>query len=144
MLRRLLEPKLDAAIGMMDQPVIDTAPRADRHFQRVQSQIGAKMISDLPPYNPAREQVLHERGIGPSGSGAHIRDIRDPAAVRRVRGEVPLQQVTRPSAPGTVVRGRLRAAHAPDKPSSRISRSTVHRATSTPSRFSCLHTFRAP
>ena len=46
--------------------------------------------------------------------------------------------------PGTVVRGRLRLARAPLIPNSRISRSTVHRATTTPCRFSSSHTFRAP
>ena len=49
-----------------------------------------------------------------------------------------------PAASGTVVRGRLRLAEAPAMPSSRISRSTVHRAASMPSRRSCSQTFRAP
>ncbi len=49
------------------------------------------------------------------------------------------------SAPaGTVVRGFFRPAAIPKRPISRISRSTVHRATSMPSRRSCSHTFRAP
>ena len=46
--------------------------------------------------------------------------------------------------PGTVVRGRLRPARTPAKPRSRISRSTVHRATTSPCLFSSSHTFRAP
>jgi MOSC domain len=41
-------------------------------------------------------------------------------------------------------RGFFLLAAAPAMPSSPISRSTVHRATSVPSRFSCRHTFRAP
>ncbi len=49
-----------------------------------------------------------------------------------------------PPASGTVVRGFFRLADAPAMPSSRISRSTVHRATLMPSRRSCSHTFRAP
>ena len=49
-----------------------------------------------------------------------------------------------PVASGTVVRGFFRLAAAPAMPSSLISRSTVHRATSMPSRRSCRHTFRAP
>ena len=49
-----------------------------------------------------------------------------------------------PGPAGTVVRGLFRLAAAPAMPSSRISRSTVHRATSIPSRFSSRHTFRAP
>jgi len=46
--------------------------------------------------------------------------------------------------PGTVVRGFFRPAATPNRPISRISRSTVHRATPVPSRRSCSHTFRAP
>ena len=46
--------------------------------------------------------------------------------------------------PGTVVRGRLRRPLAPCIPRSRISRSTVHRATTMPCRFSSSHVFRAP
>ena len=44
---------------------------------------------------------------------------------------------------GTVVRLRL-PRRAPARPSWRISRSTVQRATGVPSRFSASHTFRAP
>ena len=46
--------------------------------------------------------------------------------------------------PGTVVRGRLRPDLAPEMPSSRISRSTVHRATTSPFLFNSSHIFRAP
>ena len=49
-----------------------------------------------------------------------------------------------PAASATVVRGFFRLAEAPAMPSSFISRATVHRATSMPSRRSCSHTFRAP
>ena len=51
------------------------------------------------------------------------------------RVEVTFQQVSGPlpaGSPGTVVRGLFRPAAAPAMPSSRISRSTVHRATSMP------------
>ena len=47
------------------------------------------------------------------------------------------------AAAGTVVRTRF-PRRAPARPSSRISRSTVHRATGVPSRFSASQTFRAP
>ena len=46
--------------------------------------------------------------------------------------------------PGTVVRGLFRLDLAPPIPSSRISRSTVQRATGMPCRFSSSHIFRAP
>jgi hypothetical protein len=45
--------------------------------------------------------------------------------------------------PGTVVRGAL-PRRTPRRPCSRISRSTVHRATRMPARFSASHILRAP
>ena len=46
---------------------------------------------------------------------------------------------------GTVVRGFFHPPRrTPRSPSVRISRSTVHRATAMPSRFSWSHTFQAP
>ena len=51
-----------------------------------------------------------------------------------------------PAGPGTVVRGLFFLARRPSRPISRISRSTVHRATPIPipSRFSSRHMFLAP
>ena len=46
--------------------------------------------------------------------------------------------------PGNVAGGRFRLLPAPRIPISRISRSTVNRATGMPSAFSSSHTFRAP
>ena len=46
--------------------------------------------------------------------------------------------------PGSVVGGLFRPGLAPRIPSSRISRSTVHRATAIPRLFSSSQTFRAP
>jgi hypothetical protein len=46
--------------------------------------------------------------------------------------------------PGSVVGGLFRFGLEPRIPSSRISRSTVHRATGIPSLFSCSQIFRAP
>jgi hypothetical protein len=46
--------------------------------------------------------------------------------------------------PGNVVGGLFRPGLAPQMPSSRISRSTVHRATGTPWLFSSSQIFRAP
>jgi hypothetical protein len=132
---------------MMDEPVTDLAfPGKDRHLQRVQGQARTQMLSDLPADNLAGEQVSDECRVRKSASRVHIGDISDPATIRRGRGEVPLQQVSgpHPAASGTVVRGFFRLAAAPARPSSLISRATVHRATSMPSRRSCRHTFRAP
>src|SRR5438045_4199697 len=52
-----------------------------------------QLVSDLPADDLAGEQVGDERGVHkPAGCG-RICDVRDPAAVRRGRGEVPPQQV---------------------------------------------------
>jgi len=48
-----------------------------------------------------------------------------------------------PRSPGIVVR-RFLPRTTPWRPSARIRRSTVHRATSMPSRCNCHHTFSAP
>jgi hypothetical protein len=127
--------------------VIKVVPAGeDGHLQRVERQAGAQVVSHLPADDLPGEQVSHERRIHEPAGRGHIRDIGDPAAIRRWRGEVPFQQVSRPGvrAAGTVVRGFFCPAETPAIPSSRISRSTVHRATSIPSRRSCCHTFRAP
>jgi hypothetical protein len=120
--------------------------RKDCHLQGVQRELGAQVLSDLPANDLAGKQIGDERRIGKAAGGVHVRDVSDPAAVRRGRGKVPPQQVSGPllAASGTVVRGFFRLAAAPAMPSSPISRSTVHRAASMPSRRSCSHTFRAP
>ena len=52
---------LDAAIGMMHQPADILMPaRPDRHFKRIERKIGTQVIRNLPPDNPAREQIHDE------------------------------------------------------------------------------------
>jgi hypothetical protein len=68
----------------------------DRHLQRVQRQAGPKVIGDLPADDLPGKQVRDERRVHEPAGRGHIRDIGDPAAVRRLRGEVPSQQVSRP------------------------------------------------
>jgi len=82
---------------MMDQLIADLVfPGKDRHLQRIQRQARPQMLSDLPADNLAGEQVGNERRVHKPAGRGHIRDIRDPPAVRRRCGEVPLQQVRRP------------------------------------------------
>jgi hypothetical protein len=60
-LRRPIEFALDAAIGMMHQPAdILVAACPDRHFKRIERKIGTQVIRNLPPNNPAREQIHDE------------------------------------------------------------------------------------
>jgi hypothetical protein len=134
-------------VGMVDKILADLAlPGEDRQLQGAESQIGAQVISDLPADDPPGKQVCDKRGIDKTAGRVRISDIGHPAALGRGRGDVPVHQVSNllPRRGGTVVRGLRRLPVAPSMPSSRISRSTVHRAAPIPSRRSCSHTFRAP
>jgi hypothetical protein len=133
---------------MMHQLAVHpVAMLTDRHFQRIEGQLSAQRIRNLPANDQAGEQIKNKRGIRKAAQRLDVSDVSDPPPVRRLRGEVTLQQVRRPPYPAgaaTVVRGLFSLAAAPAMPSSCISRSTVHRATPIPSRFSCRLTFRAP
>jgi hypothetical protein len=63
------------------------------------------VVSDLPADDLAGEQVGDERRVRKTAGRGHISDIRDPAAVRRGRSEVPFQQVSRPLPGGIWHRG---------------------------------------
>jgi hypothetical protein len=82
---------------MMNKLVTDAvAAGEDRHLQRVQGQARAQVVRDLPADDLAGKQVSDEGGVDETAGRGHIRDVRDPAAVGRWRGEVPLQQVSGP------------------------------------------------
>jgi hypothetical protein len=60
-LRRLLEPALRAAIGVMDQfDVGAAAVLAERHPQHVEDEVGAHVRGKLPADDHAAEGVDHE------------------------------------------------------------------------------------
>jgi hypothetical protein len=91
---------------MMDEMVTDLALAGeDRHLQRIEGQAGAQVVSDLPADDLAREQVSDESGVCEPAGRVHIRDVRDPAPVRRRRREVPFEQVSRPGAGAVRHRG---------------------------------------
>jgi hypothetical protein len=86
---------------MMDELVTDLALAVeDRHLQRIEGQVGAQVVSDLPSDDLAGEQVRDERGVCEPAGRACIGDVRDP-----VPPENRIRQVTLQSLPG----GRLRA-----------------------------------
>jgi hypothetical protein len=91
---------------MMDKVAADAVTAGeDRHLQRIQRQASPQVIRDLPADDLAGEQVRDERRVHKTAGCGHIGDIRDPAAVRRGRGEVPLQQISRPPGAGIGHRG---------------------------------------
>jgi hypothetical protein len=58
-LRRPVEFALHAPVGMMDKLLADLAPAGeDRQLQRIKSQIGAQVISDLPPDDLAENRSV--------------------------------------------------------------------------------------
>ena len=100
----------------------------------------------LPAHDHPAEDVQDERDVGPAGVCADVGQVRDPELVRRSRDELPLDQVLGPLGLRAVADGGL-AGLLPRDPAQalrRISRSTVHLATRTPSRLSSAWIFRAP
>jgi hypothetical protein len=71
------------------------------------------MISNLPADNGTGKQISDERGVHKTGKRLYVRDISDPAAVRRDRAEVTSQQVSGPLAAG--VRDRRARLLAPGR-----------------------------
>ncbi len=119
----------------------------DGHLQGIQGQVGAQVGGQLPADQPARVAVDDEGGVAKPRPGPHIGQIRHPQGVGPGRRELPVDQVSGPL--GLRVAGGgplgLAADHALEaEPRSPISRSTVQRATWTPSRWSCRQTLRAP
>ena len=99
-----------------------------------------------PADDAAGEQVGDEGDVDEAGPGGDVGEVGDPAAVGGRGDEVAVDQVAGPvrrARPGTVVR-RVLPRIAPVIPSSRISRSTVQRATASPRGCSCRQILRAP
>src|ERR1700726_2857297 len=76
LLRRSLEPALNAAVGMMDQAIKRLRTSTpDRHLQSVQRQLGAKCGGHPPTNDAAAEDVNHERGIHGPCPGGHVGQV---------------------------------------------------------------------
>jgi hypothetical protein len=87
---------LNAFIRVIFQPgQIRAFATADpeRHLQRIQSQFGTQVLSDLPAHDAAGADVLHEGGVHPARAGADVGDVRDPEAVWTIGEELALHQV---------------------------------------------------
>jgi hypothetical protein len=140
---------LGAGVGVMHQAgqVVHalTAAGPDRHLEGVQDQIGAHRGVRAPAEDAAGMSVDDERHVHGAGPGSHVGEVGHPQPVRPVGGEPPVDQIRRSGGARIRDRGaRRRPRRAPCNPMSRISRSTVERATAIPSRLSCSHTLRAP
>src|SRR3984885_2931230 len=67
--------------------------RRDGHPQCRQWQLSAQMVCHRPTDNPAAVKVHDRCQIEPALIGLDVGDVGKPDAVRRVSGEVPIQQV---------------------------------------------------
>ena len=59
-LRRLLEPKLGASVGVVDQAPARMA-HADGHVKRIDDELGAQMPGHGPAHDPAAEDIDDDR-----------------------------------------------------------------------------------
>ena len=132
---------------MMNQPAdILMAARPDRHFKRIEGKIRTQVIPTCQPtIRRANKSITNAVYTHPENVITYVIS----ATQRRFGAGASKQRASRSDgrpdgSPGTVVRGRFRLDHTPPIPRSRISRSTVHRATGIPCRLNSSHTFRAP
>jgi hypothetical protein len=133
-------------MGQSGNAVAGSLAGPQPHVEGIEGQVGAQRGGHLPPGNHPGEHVEDERDVDPPGVGADVGQVRPTELVRRLGDEL---RSTRSagrsvSAPSLVVVLRVFSRLIPHSPSAFISRSTVHRATSTPSRLSCAQTFLAP
>src|SRR5271165_3861060 len=113
---------------MMNQAVNALVPpRPYRHFKRIEGEIGTQVISDLPAENAAGEQVHNERRVHKPGGRVHVRDVRDPAPVRRHSVEAAVQQVRRPVRGIAGHRGARRLPPAPRAADPQVAHQPLHR-----------------
>lgn len=66
----------------------------DRHTQRDIHQLGLSGGRRVPTDDLLGEDIDDERHVGPSRPGAHVGEVRDPDTIRRIGGEVPVQQIS--------------------------------------------------
>jgi hypothetical protein len=106
-----------------------------RDPQRGEDQVGASVGGGLPADDPLGEHVDDERDVDEPGPAPDIGEVGDPAGVGCRCGEIAVEQVA--GAQVTPARDGgpdLLARRIPVRPSSRIRRSTVQKATSSPRR----------
>jgi hypothetical protein len=100
-------------------------PARQRHRQRVADELGAHVIGHAPADDREAVEVLHGDEVQPALPGSEVGDVGDPAAVRRARGEVTIKQVVGDPDAGTRTGvDRYFLVIRPDRPASRMSRST--------------------
>ena len=134
----------------MDQPLVGGgcvgSPGPECLLERVERQVGSQRVRHSPTDDEPGIGVDHQRRVDEARPGGNIGDVGQPQTVRAVRFEAAVDQIGGACSvlsSGMVVR-LVSPLTTPFRPSRRMSRSTVQRATPIPSRCSWRHTLRAP
>lgn len=114
-------------------------------LQGVEHEVGPHRIADSPARDAPGIHIDDEGHLQPALPSRDIREVADPQLVGPLCSKLPVDPVIGHGtfASPTVVRTTFPRI-TPRRPSLRINRSTVQRATVTPSRASCRHTLSAP
>jgi len=114
-------------------------------LQRVEHEAGVRRARDPPAHDPAGIGVDHKGDVDKAGPGRDIGEVGEPEDIRPWRLELAVDVIQRAWRGLVADRGFDGLPRMiPCKPMSRISRDTVQRATSKPSRLSCRQTLRTP
>ena len=107
----------------MDQVPVAEIATPQRHLERIEDEVGAEVVGELPADDHPRVNVEDERDVQPALPRRHVGDVGEPQLVRSLGDEVALDQVRRPGrvSSGMVV-NCLRPRCTPRRPMSAITR----------------------
>jgi hypothetical protein len=83
---------LAAPIGVVNQRRRWPA-RVNGHVHGIEDQFRPKVVRHGPSYDPPGVSVEHEREVEPAFPASDVSDVRDPQAIRSLRGEVAFHQI---------------------------------------------------
>jgi hypothetical protein len=88
---------LPAGVAVMDEfDVGSGASLGERHLQRVEDEVGAHVVGELPAHDRPAVDIDHEREEHDALPAAQVREIRTPKLVRDGRGERSLHEIRAP------------------------------------------------
>src|SRR5271157_3505762 len=96
-LRRRVEPGLDAAIAVVNQTREIVASCVDGHLESVESEVGPQTRSGAPAHDPAGKDIDHEGCVAEAGDRPDVGEIGDPEPIGCRGREGPLDEIGRTS-----------------------------------------------
>jgi hypothetical protein len=145
-LRRPVESALAAPVAAVHEPAAMDRPSIMQGLlQRIEHEACVRRARGSPAHDPSSVGVDDKGDVDKAGPGRDIGEVGEPKDVWPWRLELAVDVIQRAWRSLVANRGPAGfAADDPCKPMSRISRGTVQRATSKPSRLSCRQTLRTP